>query len=428
MAIRVSIILPSLNVVDYIEETLKSVKEQSIREIEIICIDAGSTDGTLELIQKYAQGDDRFTVLSSPVKSYGYQVNMGLEIARGEYIAILETDDYVTKDMYRILYENGEKWNVDYLKCDYSAFYTDKKKDRRIIKRKISTDSRYYKKIFCPRNNPKVAMEDWYLWNGVYRNDFIRNNQIRLSDTPGAAFQDIGFLHQVMSCAQNAVFIPDNLYRYRIDRATASSNSDKTLFFIRQEYELLSGEEEKGKRVCELFYKRMAKSFVLACMHSSDDMLNDCEVSEICEWFRKKLLYAQKLEMLSVEDLPFNMHTTYCKLLDSVPSYVDERKTRAEELRLFLEHNEGVIIFGCGSYGMEAYNFLTEKGYTIEAFMDNNQELWGCKINGIEVLNPKETSWLPDNMCYIIANEKHSIEIERQLRSMKHRIKIFTFF
>ena len=93
--VRVSVILPSLNVAGYIEKAYKSVVRQTLEEIEIICIDAGSTDGTWDIIESVASKDDRITAIQSPVKSYGYQVNMGIDMACGEYIGILETDDYV---------------------------------------------------------------------------------------------------------------------------------------------------------------------------------------------------------------------------------------------------------------------------------------------------------------------------------------------
>ena len=91
--VKVSVILPSLNVARYIRECMDSVLSQSLQELEIICVDAESVDGTRELLNEYAGKDSRITVLNSNVKSYGKQVNIGLEYASGEYIAILETDD-----------------------------------------------------------------------------------------------------------------------------------------------------------------------------------------------------------------------------------------------------------------------------------------------------------------------------------------------
>lgn len=82
--IKVTVIMPSLNVADYIKECLESVIHQTLRELEIICVDAGSTDGTREILEEYAQRDPRILVVDSPRKSYGYQVNQGLRLSQGE--------------------------------------------------------------------------------------------------------------------------------------------------------------------------------------------------------------------------------------------------------------------------------------------------------------------------------------------------------
>ena len=87
--IKVSVILPSFNVREYIDECIVSVINQTLYDIEIICVDAGSTDGTLKVLQKYETRDSRIKVVVSDKKSYGYQMNLGIAAARGIYIGIV---------------------------------------------------------------------------------------------------------------------------------------------------------------------------------------------------------------------------------------------------------------------------------------------------------------------------------------------------
>ena len=99
---KVSIILPSLNVHEYIEDCLKSVCNQQLQDVEIICVDAGSTDGTLEIIQNFAKKDERIKLILSEKKSYGLQMNLGVDASNGKYIGIVETDDYVRPEMFKL--------------------------------------------------------------------------------------------------------------------------------------------------------------------------------------------------------------------------------------------------------------------------------------------------------------------------------------
>jgi len=80
-----------------------------LRDIEILCIDAGSTDGTRKILEEYAARDMRIRLIDSPVKSYGYQVNLGINTAQGKYIGIVETDDRINPDVMSLMYEVAEK-------------------------------------------------------------------------------------------------------------------------------------------------------------------------------------------------------------------------------------------------------------------------------------------------------------------------------
>ena len=119
----VSVIMPSLNVVKYIDECIQSVLNQSLKEIEIICVDAGSTDGTYERLKEYETNDSRVRVILSDKRSYGYQVNLGIKESNAKYIGIVETDDYVDENMFDILYNRAEDNNLDFVKADFTFLY-----------------------------------------------------------------------------------------------------------------------------------------------------------------------------------------------------------------------------------------------------------------------------------------------------------------
>ena len=212
--LKVSIIMPSLNVEKYIEQCILSAINQSMREIEIICIDAGSTDKTLNIIEKYARLDDRIVVIHSDVRSYGYQVNVGIQKARGEYIAILETDDWVHEKMYETLYKSAKKNSLDYVAADFDFVYELRgEKICRYRFNQFSRKSLMYGRVLSQDDINKLRTSDYVLWKGIYDRKFLLKNRIILHESPKAAYQDMGFLQQVKTYATRAMYLDESFYK-----------------------------------------------------------------------------------------------------------------------------------------------------------------------------------------------------------------------
>ena len=194
---KVSVIMPSLNVEPYIRQCLESVLNQTLQEIEIICIDAGSTDGTLEILQEYARKDNRIRLLHSDKRSYGYQVNFGFAEAKADYVGIVETDDYVAPEMYEELYsEVSSAREPDIVKAGFFIIrHADGggEKITPFCKVKAETGSlvRLSDHYELLRGHPGI-------WTCIYNKAFLLNNNIRLVEAPGGAWVDVPFLFRTM--------------------------------------------------------------------------------------------------------------------------------------------------------------------------------------------------------------------------------------
>ena len=121
---KVSILMPSLNSGEFIRECMESVVHQTLEDIEIICIDAGSTDGTLEILREYERNDPRIRVIVSDKKSMGYQYNLGLDAAAGDYIGMVETDDWIEADTFESLWMAASRQDVDIVAANQFLYYT----------------------------------------------------------------------------------------------------------------------------------------------------------------------------------------------------------------------------------------------------------------------------------------------------------------
>ena len=205
---KVSIIIPVYNGVNFIRECIESLLQQTLQDIEILPVDAGSTDGTVEILKEYAIKDDRVKVVHSDKKSMGYQYNMGMEVATGEYIGFTEADDYVAETMFECLYKTAQTYNVDYVKSDFDMFI-DKGEERLFLNYQILEPKlrRLYGTVIDPKTYPEIMYRDVNMWNGIYKTEFIRKNQICLNETPKAAFQDTGFVLQSFLCAEQIMYI-----------------------------------------------------------------------------------------------------------------------------------------------------------------------------------------------------------------------------
>lgn len=218
--IKVSILVPICNVEKYLDKCLQSIIKQSLNEIEIVCINDGSKDNSLEIIKKYAQNDNRIIIIDKANTGYGDSMNQGLRIAKGEYIGIVESDDFIDGDMFRKLYENAKKYNADIVKSNFYFYWENPLK--LIYKNNLKIKSILLDTEICRR---KLFLGMPAIWSAIYKNDWLKKEKIEFLPTPGASYQDISFRFKSVALAQKIVLIPEALLYYRQDNPNSSVKS-----------------------------------------------------------------------------------------------------------------------------------------------------------------------------------------------------------
>lgn len=232
--------MPSLNVGKYIKQCIDSVRNQTFMELEIICVDAGSNDGTLEILEEAALADDRIRIVHSDVRSYGYQMNLGLKEASGEYIGIIETDDWAEPEMFGRLYGEAAANELDAVKSGF-WFYYSVPKEKNIP---FSMPAKFAGMgVFSPAENLKTPadMSEFFnikpsIWSAIYRREFLDKNGIWFNETPGASYQDAGFNFKVWACAERVKVLSDAFLHYRQDNEQSSVNSPAKAMCVCDEY------------------------------------------------------------------------------------------------------------------------------------------------------------------------------------------------
>lgn len=236
----ISVVIPAYNSEQYLDECINSARNQILTDIEIILVNDGSTDSTLEIMQRHAAEDPRISVINKPNSGYGANMNRGFQAAQGKYIAILESDDYIELDMYQVLYSIAEKEGYpDVIASDFRRFYGEDPEDREFEYIEKSCFKAFYGQVFCPRNQIEILFTNNAMCSGIYKRSFIEEKNIRYNETPGASFQDNGFFAQVYCQAQAAYFVNNAFYNIRRDNENSSVKSKGKVYCMCDEYDFI---------------------------------------------------------------------------------------------------------------------------------------------------------------------------------------------
>lgn len=234
---KVSIIVPAYNVEPYLVECMESITRQTLEDIEIICINDGSTDGTLKILKSYAEKDHRIVLIDKENGGYGIGMNIGLSVATGEYIGIVEPDDFVPVNMFGDLYEIAKANNLDFVKADFYRFERASNGDMFLTYNHLDRKNLYYNKVFDPSHTPEAIRFIMNTWSGIYRKAFLDEYNIRHNETPGASFQDNGFWFQTFAFAKRGMIIDKPYYMNRRDNPNSSVKNVQKIYCINAEYD-----------------------------------------------------------------------------------------------------------------------------------------------------------------------------------------------
>ena len=228
-----SLLIPIYNVQRYLRECLDSALAQTLKDIEIICINDGSTDNSPAIIREYMERDGRVKMIDKANSGYGDSMNRGLEMARGKYVGILESDDFMAPDALEKLVSAADSNNADFAKANFD-FYWSKPEERRSLHEMFRPQD--CDKPVHPSDTTQFFKQKPSIWSAVYRRDFLERNGITFLPTPGASFQDTSFAFKVIACADKAVYLHDAVLSYRQDNENSSVNSSAKVFCVNTEY------------------------------------------------------------------------------------------------------------------------------------------------------------------------------------------------
>lgn len=232
---KVSIIVPIYNVAAYLQRCMDSLLNQTLRDIEIILVDDGSPDNCPQMCDEYAKQDNRIKVIHKKNEGLGYARNTGLEATCGEFIAFIDSDDYVDLAMYETLYNKAIENQSDVVFCGMQR----RCKDGMIFPRRDVEQETIFQGddvlmlakevVACAPGTPKERHFMMSVWHSIYKASIIKEKNLHFVSERVYTSEDLPFQVDFFKSAQKVIYIPNIFYNYCENKTslTATFNINK---------------------------------------------------------------------------------------------------------------------------------------------------------------------------------------------------------
>ena len=273
---KVSVIIPVYNVEPYIGQCVESLLGQTLDDLEIICIDDGSVDGSLDVLRGYANRDSRLKVVSQNNAGAGVARNAGIELAKGEYLFFCDADDFCGRDLLADLYAEAVSKDADVVFFTRVRWSDAQQKTTEVLKipeAALNADQPFSPTLF---QDNIISMFGPQPWNKLVRRSFVLSKGIRFQEIP--RMNDVFFSAMVVTFADKIAATPVVGYYHRIEQQgehlQSQSGNNKTPYIAFEVYEFLRDELRKRgvfNRFSKSFYKAAESTFAYS-LRTIDDV------------------------------------------------------------------------------------------------------------------------------------------------------------
>lgn len=361
--IKTSVIVPVYNVEQYLPKCLNSLINQTLKDIEIICINDESPDNCDKILEEYAKKDSRIVVLNEKNSGQGSARNRGLEIAKGKYIQFLDSDDFYEPTCCEEMYNLMEKHqDIDVACFDTNIIY-DAYEDKK------DSDANYFKMHFIGKTKVKPSMAhqlvDVNCWNKIFKKSFIDNNNLRFPEK--LHYEDVGFFWFWITRANYIYFYNKKLTNYLRRRGSflgeIYEKSSKSIFDAFKVKELIYDDlikNNKWNEYKDVYIKSyLTKTRWLINCFSDDNYFDRIKLIDICATF---------LSQFSVSDFELNDSEQDCYNNIIKKNYYKYNAYKKYDINFVkpVYHNSTNLVFSCDK------NYVSYLAVTLSSIIDNS--------------------------------------------------------
>lgn len=370
--IKVSVIIPVYNVENYLDRCLKSVLDQTEKNIEILCIDDCSTDNSLNILKYYAKTDERLHIFNNQ-HNYGqaYSRNIGLDAAKGEYIIFVDSDDYIDNRAIEEMYDTAIKRNLDLLFCDAKII-------REYKETQTTSLRRFRKAVYTDESGAvlfhhMVQHQDMFgnVWGVLYRTAFLKENQLRF--IKGILHEDVPFIFKATILSRKAGCV-NNTYYYYVERNNSTMRSDnieqRLEGMLIAYFDMLIFWREHGDYTDEINQS----------IHNHIENYHKFMISLYSQTGREKIKN------------PMVRYVLQTGMLEKTDTEIEISDT---ELAVLRGHQNGIVIYGAGKIARKVFEWLSKNNINVDAFVVTDLKNNDTEINKIPVIDKDDLlkSW-----------------------------------
>ncbi len=412
--IKVSVIMPVYNSEKHLKTALESILKQTLKEIEIICIDDGSTDASVQILQEYQKRDDRIIIAKQNHSNAGTARNYGMEIATGKYYSFLDSDDYFVPQMLEKAYLNAEDQQADLVIFDGEYFVDELRSAydsadflaETLIPDGAGFDNKKKLPYIMNISNPAP-------WNKLFLSKFIKKNQIKFQECRRG--NDLFFVEMALVLAEKIGVVKENLVYYRTGngmslQGTVSESPDYFISILSD----IRAELKKRKMFDEV--EKSFKSLCLDnCIYNLDNVASPSSLEKLYGVIKE---YAFKeFEILDSFEKDYYNPYLYQEYLfvkeHSLLEYCMERyrkKCKRNTVKKYLFPFEKVgkdsriILYGGGRVGRSFYDQIRKNRYCIlESWADKKVK----EYDSFPLMFPEQVNWHKSDYIVVAIEKRH---------------------
>lgn len=424
--IKVSIIIPVYNAEKYLEKCLDCIIGQTLKEIEMICVDDGSTDTSLQILRSYAERDARIHIFTQKNQAAGVARNHGMEKASGKYLLFLDADDHFELDMIEKMYEKAEEGAYDVVICRYERYCE-------LTKRILMQDWSHVDSFFIDKNlfsgnslryKGLFQITKGWAWDKLFQADFVRKCGYRFPEFRSS--EDGFFVYMLMVRARRMAYMDDILVTHRVNDPNSLSNTKeknwingfKMFELIREELIRLDVYETYKRS----FLNEILEFFMwyLRSLHSFEAYKNSFTYLQIVfepavgvlehdgEYYFKKELF-DRYKALMVSSLPEYLFQRKEDLIDQLEGMRRRQEKSTDQTWIFpyrsIPKGKNVVLYGAGKMGTSFYTQLTDSQFCNSIlWVDSNYQKYADA--GLPVKDPETIGQYGSDVIFIAIKDK----------------------